>query len=90
MSAQVELSVDALALDVEDDAQGDRARAVVDEALRRLAERLARAPLGGAGARAVALDALELELGPEDDVLGPRAAERIADALYERLARRSS
>ncbi|MDB4927872.1 MAG: hypothetical protein JWM10_356 [Myxococcaceae bacterium] len=89
MSARVDLHIDALSFDAGDDpVDGGRVRAVLDEALGQLAERLAGSPLGRSGTRRLALEHLELELTSTDELLGPRGAERLADELYASLSRR--
>lgn len=60
---------------------------LLEQALRRVAERLARSPLGRAGVRELALERLELDAIPADELLGPRGAERLADELYAAITR---
>jgi hypothetical protein len=62
----------------------------VQDALRRLAERLARSPWARAGVSELALDELALGTIAADELLGERGAERLADALYSALSRRVS
>jgi hypothetical protein len=67
---------------------GERVRAVLEEALARVASRLASSPFGRAGIRELALERLELGALAADELCGPRGAERLADALYAALSRR--
>ncbi|WP_437733110.1 hypothetical protein [Sorangium sp. So ce1335] len=61
----------------------------VQDALRRLAERLARSPLARSGVKELALEKLSLEAISADELLSERGAERLADELYSAILRRS-
>jgi hypothetical protein len=60
---------------------------LLEQALSRVAERLARSPLGRAGVRELAFERLELDAIPAEELLGPRGAERLADELYAAMTR---
>jgi hypothetical protein len=67
---------------------GARVRAVVEEALARVAARLAASPFGDARIRELILERLELGGLAAEELCGPRGAERLADELYAQLSRR--
>ncbi len=84
----VRLRIDAIAVEMTAEMHAREVEATLRGALELLAQRLARAPLGGGEQAPV--HALELlEVGPvaPDWLAGPGAAARLADDLYERLAR---
>jgi len=90
MTGTISIRVDALTiLGLEADGRDAGAvRALLEDALGRLAARLARSPFARADARALALERLELDTLSADDVTGVRGAERLADELYAAIARR--
>lgn len=84
----MQLRVDRVAVEMTDELRPGEVEATLRTALELLGRRLARLPLGGgddAATRALEL----LEIGPvaPDWLAGPGAAARLADELYERIAR---
>ena len=80
--------IDRIAVELASEARVGEVEETLRTALALLASRLAGAPLGGG--RDAPVRALELvELGPlaPDQLAGPGAAARLADELYERIAR---
>ncbi|AGP41505.1 hypothetical protein [Sorangium cellulosum] len=74
-------------LGLSEGADAEAVQKTVEDALRRLGERLARSPLARAGVRELALERLSLDVLPADELLGARGAERLADELYSALAK---
>jgi hypothetical protein len=84
----VHLRIDRIAVEMTEETRAGDVEATLRNALALLASRLAAAPLGGV--REAPRRGLELlELGPvsPDWLAGPGAAARLADELYERIAR---
>lgn len=86
----VQLRIDRIDVDLTSEQRARQVEATVRDALELLARRLARSPLvrdDDAAGRALDL----LEVGPVSPewLAGPGAAARLADALYERIARRA-
>jgi hypothetical protein len=84
----VELRVDRVAVELTNDLRPQEVETTLRAALVLLGQRLARAPLGGgAGAPVRALELLEVGPVATDWLAGPGAAARLADELYEQIAR---
>lgn len=86
--SELRLRIDRVAVELTEELRPADVEQTLRTALALLASRLAGAPLGAA--RDAPLRALELlEVGPvsADWLAGPGAAARLADALYERIAR---
>lgn len=84
----VQLRIDRVAVELTSELRPRQVEATLRAALELLAQRLARAPLGGgADAQVRALELLELGPVSPDWLAGPGAAARLADELYERIAR---
>ncbi|NRD44914.1 hypothetical protein [Corallococcus exiguus] len=75
-------------LGLSEDARTQAVQATVQDALRRLAERLAKSPLARSGVQELALERLSLDALPADELLSERGAERLADELYSAVLRR--
>ena len=87
--SRIDLTLDALqVLGLGEDVDTEAVKKTVEDALRRVAERLGRSPLSRSGARAYALETLSLGVLPADELLSERGAERLADELYSVLERR--
>ncbi|WP_223645131.1 hypothetical protein [Corallococcus sp. EGB] len=85
----ISLRIDTISvLGLSDDARAQAIQATVQDALRRLAERLAKSPLARAGVQELALERLSLDALPADELLSERGAERLADELYSAVLRR--
>lgn len=84
---ELRLSIGEIAIETEAErAAAERLPAVLREAFRILAERLARTGL--AGERSVAdlvLGRLQVDVLSADELLGPRGAERLADELHRQI-----
>jgi hypothetical protein len=76
-------------LGLSEDAGEKAVQKTVQDALRKLAERLARSPLARSGVKELALERLSLDALPADELLSERGAERLADELYSALLRGS-
>jgi hypothetical protein len=88
VTAPVRLRIDHVAVELTEELSVAEVEETLRKALALLASRLASAPLGAA--RDAPLRGLELvRLGPvaPDRLAGPGAAARLADELYERIAR---
>ena len=84
----VRLRIDRIAVELADEQRVGDVEATLRTALALLASRLAGAPLGaGRDAPLRALELIELEPLAPDWPAGPGAAARLADELYERIAR---
>ena len=84
----VRLRIDHVAVQMTEEMRAGQVEETLRTALALLASRLAAAPLGAG--RQAPLRALELlEVGPvaTDWLAGPGAAARLADEIYERIAR---
>ncbi|HWI09413.1 MAG TPA: hypothetical protein VNT54_18085 [Solirubrobacteraceae bacterium] len=82
------LRIDRIAVQLTDELRPREVERTLRTALELLAARLARAPLGAAADAPVrALELLTLGPVPPDWLAGPGAAARLADELYERIAR---
>jgi hypothetical protein len=82
MSA-ITLRIDRISvLGLAEDADEKAVEKTLADALRQLAERLARSPLSRAGVEELALEDLALGSLPADELLSARGAERLADELY--------
>lgn len=90
MAARIELKIERLQVGViEDRAAAERVGKTVEEALRRLAERLQGSPVSRfERAGDIALEALELDGLSLDELTGRGGAERLADELYTAITRR--
>jgi hypothetical protein len=88
--SRFELRVGAIVIETEAEAiQLRAAEPRIQEAFRLFAERLERTPFRPFGeARELVIENLRLSTLPLDELLGPRGAERLADALYRELTRR--
>jgi hypothetical protein len=87
----VRLRIDEIAVEMTSEMRPREVEATLRTALELLAARLSRAPLGaGAQAPQRALELLELGPVARDWLAGPGAAARLADELYERIARRGA
>ncbi|RKG57574.1 hypothetical protein D7X30_18895 [Corallococcus sp. AB011P] len=75
-------------LGLSDEVRAQAVQATVQDALRRLAERLAKSPLARSGVQELALERLSLDALPADELLSERGAERLADELYSAVMRR--
>jgi hypothetical protein len=85
---ELQIRIDRLVLDMGPDPGGSaERRALLDDALKRLADRLSSSPLARLEPRKVALERLSIGALSTDELLGPRGAERLADELYAALAR---
>ncbi len=89
-TSPLDLRIEHLTLDLASGAGGTaEQRAVLEAALRKLGERLARSPaLGGRPPRPLVLERLSITTLSAGELLGPRGAERLADELYAELTRR--
>jgi hypothetical protein len=86
LPATFKLSADALIVrDLPAGLPEGRIQETIEAALRKVAERLSRSPLGWSGFRRLALERLELGTIPADELLSERGAERLADELYAAL-----
>lgn len=91
MKPSIEVSMESFALlGFSEEPKDFDVHALLNEALTRLATRLATSPFARSGVRELALERLELGTIPADELLGPRGAERLADELYTALTRRLS
>lgn len=87
--SHIDLTLDSVAvLGLDADTDAEAVKKTVEDAFRKVAERLARSPFARSGVKALALDSLSLELLPADELLSERGAERLADELYSVLTRR--
>lgn len=88
MSRDITLRVDQISVfGLRDDADGEAVRKTIEDAMRKLAERLAKSPLARSGVKQLALEKLSLDTVPADELLSERGAERLADELYSALMR---
>jgi hypothetical protein len=78
-----------LVLGLSEEAGEEAIQKTVQDALRKLAERLAKSPLARSGVKELALERLSLDALPTDELLSERGAERLADELYSAILRRS-
>lgn len=84
----VRLRIDRVAVELTSEQRPREVEATLRTALELLAQRLARVPLGaGADAPVRALELLEIGPVAPDWIGGPGAAARLADELYDRIAR---
>ena len=84
----VELRIDSVAVQLTEDLRPREVEQTLRDALELLALRLAGGPLGLAGDAPVrALELLDMGTVPPDRLAGPGAAARLADDLYQRIAR---
>jgi hypothetical protein len=84
----MQLRIDSIAVELGGDLRPQQVEATLRSALELLARRLANAPLGrGADAPLLALELIELGPIAPDRLAGPGAAARLADDLYDRIAR---
>lgn len=89
MKANIEVAMDSFAvLGLSEEPKDMDIQALLNDALTRLATRLASSPFARSGVRELALERLELDVIPADELLGPRGAERLADELYTALTRK--
>ena len=86
--SQLDLTLDTLRVLGLEDADSEAVKKTVEEALRKVAGRLARSPLSRSGVESYALESLSLETISADELLSERGAERLADELYQVLQRR--
>ncbi|MEZ4293397.1 MAG: hypothetical protein R3B70_00350 [Polyangiaceae bacterium] len=87
---ELRLHIDRISvLGLTGDADEKAVKKTVEDAMRKLAERLARSPFARSGAMALALEELSLSTLPADELLGERGAERLADELYSAILRRT-
>ena len=89
--SRIALRIDRISvLGLAEDLDETAVQAAVADALRKLAERLARSPLSRSSVKQVALEQLALDTLPADELLSERGAERLADELYSMILRRFS
>lgn len=89
MSGKIDLRVGSLSvLGLSGEMDPSAARKTVEDALRKLAERLAKSPFARPGVRELVLERLSLDTLSADELLSERGAERLADELYSAIARR--
>ncbi|WP_437755103.1 hypothetical protein [Sorangium sp. So ce1389] len=87
---EIAVRIDSISvLGLSEDADEKAVQRAVQDALRKLAERLARSPLSRSGVKELALERLSLEAISADELLSERGAERLADELYSAILRRS-
>ncbi|NOK36373.1 hypothetical protein D7W79_17955 [Corallococcus exercitus] len=85
----ISVRIDSISVMGLSEGAGEQAvQATVQDALRRLAERLAKSPLARSGVKELALERLSLDTLPADELLSERGAERLADELYSAVMRR--
>lgn len=89
-TSPLDMRIEHLTLDLDTAAGGTaEQRALLECALKKLGERLARSPvLGGRPLRPLVLERLSITTLSAEELLGPRGAERLADELYAELTRR--
>jgi hypothetical protein len=88
MTGDISIRLDSVSVfGLREDADGEAVRKTVQDALRKLAERLAKSPLGRSGVKELVLEKLSLDTLPADELLSERGAERLADELYSVLMR---
>jgi hypothetical protein len=84
----VRLRIDSVAVELTEELRPREVETTLRDALELLALRLGGAPLGaGAQAPVRALELLDMGAVPADRLAGPGAAARLADDLYDRIAR---
>jgi hypothetical protein len=84
----VRLRIDSVAVELTEESRPREVEQTLRDALELLALRLAGAPLGAAAHAPVrAIELLDMGAIPPDRLAGPGAAARLADELYERIAR---
>jgi hypothetical protein len=83
----MELTIDRIVVETEaDDRQLSTASRVVQDAIKLLGDRLKATPFAQwSDGRARVLDELRVDALSAEDLLGPRGAERLAEALYRNL-----
>ncbi|MFO0589354.1 MAG: hypothetical protein U0441_17585 [Polyangiaceae bacterium] len=87
----VRVHIDSISvLGLAEEADPKSVQKTVEDALRKLAERLARSPLSRSGVKEIAIERLSLDTLPADELLSERGAERLADELYSNLLKRHS